>query len=156
MGFLFTLIGHWITHPNKSTYIFPEYVYKDAKTPRIYPSKLLLELWRARLKEKHIRLNSKKAKKEMEWKKSDLDVILVPLAFLINIAYHFWLWHKVRTEPLTTIIGTNAKGRRYWVSAIMKVQLYIIFFFFVFFFLVLFLTCWSNNERKACTLCVII
>ncbi|XP_050266089.1 uncharacterized protein LOC126709791 [Quercus robur] len=56
----------------------------------------------------------------MEWKKSDLDVILVPLAFLINIAYHFWLWHKVRTEPLTTIIGTNAKGRRYWVSAIMK------------------------------------
>ena len=77
----------------------------------------------------------------MEWKKSDLDVILVPLGFLINIAYHFWLWHKVRTEPLTTIIGTNAKGRRYWVSAIMKVQLYIIFFFFVFFFLVLFLTC---------------
>ncbi|KAF3968207.1 hypothetical protein CMV_007869 [Castanea mollissima] len=56
----------------------------------------------------------------MEWKKSYLDVILVPLGFLINIAYHSWLWHKVRNEPLTTIIGTNAKGRRYWVSAIMK------------------------------------
>ncbi|KAK7854775.1 uncharacterized protein LOC111997764 [Quercus suber] len=56
----------------------------------------------------------------MEWKKSYLDVILVPLGFLINIAYHFWLWHKVRNEPLTTIIGTNARGRRYWVSAIMK------------------------------------
>ncbi|KAJ4848441.1 hypothetical protein Tsubulata_025884 [Turnera subulata] len=56
----------------------------------------------------------------MEWKKCYLDVILVPLGLAINIAYHAWLWHKVRTQPLTTIIGTNASGRRYWVSAMMK------------------------------------
>uniref|UniRef100_A0A5B7AFA7 DUF599 domain-containing protein n=1 Tax=Davidia involucrata TaxID=16924 RepID=A0A5B7AFA7_DAVIN len=56
----------------------------------------------------------------MEWKKCYLDVILVPLGFLITVAYHVWLWHKVRTEPLTTIIGTNARGRRLWVSAMMK------------------------------------
>jgi uncharacterized membrane protein len=56
----------------------------------------------------------------MEWKKCYLDVILVPLGFLLTIAYHFWLWHKVRTQPLTTILGTNATGRRFWVSAMMK------------------------------------
>jgi hypothetical protein len=58
----------------------------------------------------------------MEWRKCYLDVILVPLGFFITIAYHVWLWHKVRTQPLTTIIGTNARGRRFWVSAMMKVQ----------------------------------
>ncbi|KAH6804493.1 transmembrane protein [Perilla frutescens var. frutescens] len=36
------------------------------------------------------------------------------------MGYHVWLWHKVRTQPLSTIIGTNARGRRYWVAAIMK------------------------------------
>ncbi|RAL47926.1 hypothetical protein DM860_015713 [Cuscuta australis] len=56
----------------------------------------------------------------MEWKKGYLDVILVPIGCLICIGYHVWLWHKVRTQPLTTIIGTNAVGRRLWVSAIMK------------------------------------
>lgn len=56
----------------------------------------------------------------MEWRKCYLDVILVPLGFMISMAYHGWLWHKVRTQPLTTIIGTNASGRRCWVSAIMK------------------------------------
>ncbi|KAF9617548.1 hypothetical protein IFM89_037360 [Coptis chinensis] len=56
----------------------------------------------------------------MEWRKSYLDLILVPLGFMITIAYHVWLWHKVRTQPLTTIIGTNATGRRLWVSAMMK------------------------------------
>ncbi|KAI3435370.1 uncharacterized protein J3R85_006096, partial [Psidium guajava] len=39
---------------------------------------------------------------------------------LISLGYHVWLWHKVRTEPLTTIIGTNARGRRSWVAAMMK------------------------------------
>ncbi|KAJ6406032.1 hypothetical protein OIU84_009707 [Salix udensis] len=57
----------------------------------------------------------------MEWRKCYLDVILVPLGFMISMAYHGWLWHKVRTQPLSTIIGTNASGRRYWVSAMMKV-----------------------------------
>ncbi|XP_059644098.1 uncharacterized protein LOC132285888 [Cornus florida] len=56
----------------------------------------------------------------MEWKKCYLDVILVPLGLLITVAYHVWLWHKVRTQPMTTIIGTNASGRRMWVSAIIK------------------------------------
>ncbi|GLT81058.1 hypothetical protein SLA2020_524660 [Shorea laevis] len=56
----------------------------------------------------------------MEWRKCYLDVILVPLGFLITTAYHVWLWHKVRKDPLTTIIGTNARGRRFWVSAMMK------------------------------------
>ncbi|KAK9207689.1 hypothetical protein WN944_000035 [Citrus x changshan-huyou] len=56
----------------------------------------------------------------MEWRKCYLDVILVPLGFSITMAYHIWLWHKIRTEPLTTIVGTNARGRRLWVAAMMK------------------------------------
>ncbi|QCE16130.1 uncharacterized protein LOC114164228 [Vigna unguiculata] len=56
----------------------------------------------------------------MEWKKCYLDVILVPLGFLMSIGYHFWLWHTVRTHPHTTIIGINASGRRNWVATIMK------------------------------------
>ncbi|XP_022752226.1 uncharacterized protein LOC111300917 [Durio zibethinus] len=56
----------------------------------------------------------------MEWRSCYLDMVLVPLGFLMSIAYHCWLWHKVRTQPLTTIIGTNASGRRFWVSAMMK------------------------------------
>ncbi|XP_057799186.1 uncharacterized protein LOC131015008 [Salvia miltiorrhiza] len=56
----------------------------------------------------------------MEWKKGYLDVILVPVGFMICMGYHVWLWHKVRTQPLSTIIGTNARGRRFWVAAIMK------------------------------------
>ncbi|KAK6781604.1 hypothetical protein RDI58_019400 [Solanum bulbocastanum] len=56
----------------------------------------------------------------MEWKKCYLDVILVPLGFMISLTYHIWLWHKVKTQPLSTIIGTNANGRRLWVSAIIE------------------------------------
>ncbi|KAK1417833.1 hypothetical protein QVD17_26967 [Tagetes erecta] len=56
----------------------------------------------------------------MEFKKYYLDIILVPLSFMISISYHIWLWHKVRTQPLSTVIGTNALGRRLWVSTIMK------------------------------------
>ncbi|XP_009759307.1 uncharacterized protein [Nicotiana sylvestris] len=56
----------------------------------------------------------------MEWRKCYLDVILVPLGFMICMGYHIWLWHKVKTQPFNTIIGTNANGRRVWVSAIMK------------------------------------
>lgn len=56
----------------------------------------------------------------MEWRKCYLDVILVPLAMLISIGYHVWLWHKVRTQPHTTIVGINASGRRNWVNAMMK------------------------------------
>ncbi|KAK8543070.1 hypothetical protein V6N12_015639 [Hibiscus sabdariffa] len=56
----------------------------------------------------------------MEWRQCYLDVILVPLSILVSIAYHCWLWHKVRSRPLSTVIGTNATGRRFWVSAIIK------------------------------------
>lgn len=56
----------------------------------------------------------------MEWKRCYLDVILVPLGLLASIAYHVWLWHMVRTQPFSTIIGTNARGRRFWVASIMK------------------------------------
>lgn len=61
----------------------------------------------------------------MEWRKCYLDVILVPLGFIICMGYHIWLWHKVKTQPLSTIIGTNSNGRRLWVSAIMKVINYL-------------------------------
>lgn len=56
----------------------------------------------------------------MEWRKCYLDIVLVPLGFLTILSYHVWLWRKVRRQPLTTIIGTNANGRRSWVAAIMK------------------------------------
>ncbi|KAM3702915.1 hypothetical protein ACB098_04G058200 [Castanea mollissima] len=56
----------------------------------------------------------------MEWRKCYLDVILVPLGFLLTIFYHLYLWHKVRTQPFTTTIGRNANGRRFWVGAMMK------------------------------------
>ncbi|XP_059455510.1 uncharacterized protein LOC132185752 [Corylus avellana] len=58
--------------------------------------------------------------REMDWKPSYLDLILVPLGFLISISYHVWLWHKVQTDPLSTTIGRNAHGRRFWVDAMMK------------------------------------
>ncbi|XP_062099008.1 uncharacterized protein LOC133804922 [Humulus lupulus] len=56
----------------------------------------------------------------MEWRKCYLDVVLVPLGFLMVTFYHIWLWHKVRTQPESTIIGINARGRRFWVSSIVK------------------------------------
>ncbi|XP_048133117.1 uncharacterized protein LOC115751019 isoform X1 [Rhodamnia argentea] len=56
----------------------------------------------------------------VEWRKWYMDVMLVPLGFLVMIGYHVWLWHKVRTHPLSTIIGTNARARRFWVSAMIK------------------------------------
>ncbi|CAH1427482.1 unnamed protein product [Lactuca virosa] len=56
----------------------------------------------------------------MEFKNYYLDLIMIPLSFIISISYNLWLWHKVRTEPLSTVIGANAHGRRLWVSTIMK------------------------------------
>ncbi|XP_024996821.1 uncharacterized protein LOC112529697 [Cynara cardunculus var. scolymus] len=56
----------------------------------------------------------------MEFHKSYLDLILIPLSFSISIGYHIWLWHKIRTQPVSTVIGVNAHGRRLWVSTIMK------------------------------------
>ncbi|WOG85763.1 hypothetical protein DCAR_0104956 [Daucus carota subsp. sativus] len=56
----------------------------------------------------------------MEWRKCYLDAVLVPLAFLVSVSYHAWLWHRVRSQPLSTVVGTNARGRRLWVAAMMK------------------------------------
>ncbi|XP_076887725.1 uncharacterized protein LOC143537955 [Bidens hawaiensis] len=56
----------------------------------------------------------------MELKKYYLDLVMVPLSFMISICYHLWLWHKVRKQPLSTVMGANAHGRRLWVSTIMK------------------------------------
>ncbi|KAI3703612.1 hypothetical protein L1987_73802 [Smallanthus sonchifolius] len=56
----------------------------------------------------------------MEFKKYYLDLLMVPLSFTISISYHLWLWHKVRTQPLSTVMGANAHARRLWVSTIMK------------------------------------
>ena len=57
----------------------------------------------------------------MEWRKWYLDAVLVPCALLMMFCYHIYLWYKVRTEPFSTIVGTNARARRSWVAAIMKV-----------------------------------
>ncbi|KAJ6812243.1 uncharacterized protein M6B38_149090 [Iris pallida] len=56
----------------------------------------------------------------MEWRKCYLDLLLVPLALLLSILYHGWLWHKVRTQPHRTVIGINSTGRRMWVLSIIK------------------------------------
>ncbi|KAL8101819.1 hypothetical protein AgCh_033640 [Apium graveolens] len=56
----------------------------------------------------------------MEWRKCYLDAVLVPLAVVVSVSYHVWLWNKVRTQPLSTVVGINARGRRLWVFAMMK------------------------------------
>lgn len=56
----------------------------------------------------------------MEWRKYYLDALLVPLGFMVIISYHVWLWHKVRTQPSSTIIGINTHGRRSWVPSMLK------------------------------------
>lgn len=56
----------------------------------------------------------------MEWRRCYLDAVLVPLAFLVSMSYHAWLWQKVRNQPLSTVVGTNSRGRRLWVAAMMK------------------------------------
>ncbi|RWV84837.1 hypothetical protein GW17_00053421 [Ensete ventricosum] len=57
----------------------------------------------------------------MAWTKSYLDAVLVPIGLLFPLIYHLWLWHKVRSQPLSTTIGINSAGRRLWVLAIIKV-----------------------------------
>ncbi|CAJ1952399.1 unnamed protein product [Sphenostylis stenocarpa] len=56
----------------------------------------------------------------MEWRTFYLDVTLIPLGLLINLTYHVWLWHKVRTQAPLTIFGVDADGRRLWIPAIIK------------------------------------
>ncbi|KAJ3676833.1 hypothetical protein LUZ60_002557 [Juncus effusus] len=56
----------------------------------------------------------------MEWRKSYLDLVLIPHAILFPLMYHVWLWNKIRSEPHRTVIGMNSAGRRLWVRAMMK------------------------------------
>ncbi|PKA50831.1 hypothetical protein AXF42_Ash007486 [Apostasia shenzhenica] len=56
----------------------------------------------------------------MMWRKSDLDLILVPFSLLLSILYHAWLWRKLRAHPHLTDIGTSSAIRRQWVISIMK------------------------------------
>ncbi|KAK1417832.1 hypothetical protein QVD17_26966 [Tagetes erecta] len=55
-----------------------------------------------------------------EFKKYYLDLVMVPLSFMIYVFYHLWLCHKIRTQPVSTVMGANANARRLWVSTIMK------------------------------------
>ncbi|XP_019054004.1 PREDICTED: uncharacterized protein LOC104601590 isoform X2 [Nelumbo nucifera] len=56
----------------------------------------------------------------MEWRMFYLDLVMVPPALLVTIVYNGLLWYKVRTKPLTTVIGVDSICRRAWVSAMMK------------------------------------
>ncbi|KAI7735927.1 hypothetical protein M8C21_012685, partial [Ambrosia artemisiifolia] len=56
----------------------------------------------------------------MEFKNYYLDLVMVPFSILMSLCYHVWLWHKIRTQPLSTVMGANAHARRVWVSTIMK------------------------------------
>lgn len=65
---------------------------------------------------------------KMEWRKYYMDVMLMPLGLLITCAYHVWLWHKIRTQPFTTVFGIDADGRRFWVPAMLKVFFFVLVF----------------------------
>lgn len=69
---------------------------------------------------------------EMEWRKCYVDLVLVPLAILFSVAYNAWLWHKVRSQPLQTLIGINSAGRRKWVIAMIKVLIFIYIYTYTF------------------------
>ncbi|CAH2044374.1 unnamed protein product [Thlaspi arvense] len=56
----------------------------------------------------------------MEWRKWYLDAILVPLALVLMLCYHIYLFFVVRTHPFSTILGINSRGRRIWISAMIK------------------------------------
>lgn len=71
-------------------------------------------------------VEEKKRKRDskMEWKKWYLDVILVPLALVMMLCYHIYLSFMVRTQPFSTVLGINSRGRRLWISAMIKVLIY--------------------------------
>ncbi|KAJ7558382.1 hypothetical protein O6H91_04G036800 [Diphasiastrum complanatum] len=56
----------------------------------------------------------------MAWKEAYLDIILIPMGMGLLIVYHVFLYYKVRTSPLQTVMGFHHLGRRAWVHAIMK------------------------------------
>eukprot|EP00897_Mesotaenium_endlicherianum_P007425 jgi/Mesen1/6710/ME000344S05994 len=56
----------------------------------------------------------------MGWDRWIIDVAMVPLGATAMIGYHIWLFHRVRTRPLTTVIGVNHLNRKAWVNSIMR------------------------------------
>lgn len=50
-----------------------------------------------------------------------MDIVFVPLGLVIILTYHVLLWHRIRTQPLATVFGIDADGRRLWVPAMMMV-----------------------------------
>ena len=72
-------------------------------------------------RKRRLYITYKKGREQMEWRKWYLDAVLVPCALLMMFCYHIYLWFKVRAEPFSTIVGINARARRSWVAAIMKV-----------------------------------
>ncbi|XP_020581172.1 uncharacterized protein LOC110025193 [Phalaenopsis equestris] len=56
----------------------------------------------------------------MVWRKFYLDLILIPLTFLLFLIYHTWLWHKFKANPRCTDIGMSSIGRRFWVLSVIK------------------------------------
>eukprot|EP00250_Pteridium_aquilinum_P004350 c14568_g1_i1 orf=257-1054(-) len=50
------------------------------------------------------------------WRKTDIvDAVLAPAAIALLLAYHIFLFYKVRTRPMKTVMGLNLKARRLWV-----------------------------------------
>ena len=43
------------------------------------------------------------------------EIMLVLLAAIVIVAYHAYLYTKVRRDPLTTAVGITNHARRMWV-----------------------------------------
>ncbi|KAL3570432.1 hypothetical protein D5086_027681 [Populus alba] len=54
-----------------------------------------------------------------------LDYTLVPLGLVTMVAYHTWLLYRIMKHPTKTVIGINAINRRFWVRAMMEVDLHL-------------------------------
>ncbi|MCO5570316.1 hypothetical protein L7F22_024035 [Adiantum nelumboides] len=51
-----------------------------------------------------------------KWRRSDMvDAVLAPVSIALLLAYHIFLFYKVRTRPMQTRMGINHKARRLWV-----------------------------------------
>ncbi|KAF5771740.1 hypothetical protein HanXRQr2_Chr13g0568451 [Helianthus annuus] len=51
-----------------------------------------------------------------EWKEEYLDMILVPLGFLILCIYHLFLLYRYRKQPNLTAIGYENHNKKAWVE----------------------------------------
>jgi len=51
---------------------------------------------------------------------SPQEIMLVLLAAIVIVAYHAYLYTKVRRDPLTTAIGITNHARRMWVKGVIR------------------------------------